>query len=214
MEHALSPMLAGKNALQFDSSKNAKALDEILENNNVDSGNPYLVINLKESIKSATNSNAKGFFAAIKAGTKEEKERQKTEKKKVEDAFYLALYDDYTAFYEYRDEVLTFKECKYDEIFSAPGDDLELPFSQENYTSSSLNEYFDLLARFEVIYKANLAPFKKELFGTALRYAEAMITPETKGSLADELKKLADLKSEGLLTDEEFAAAKAALLKN
>lgn len=212
MGRALSPMLAGKNAIKFDTSKTAKALEELLDKNDFDSSNPYLVIKLKEKQAYESMSFGKGMLAAIKAGIDEEKERQKSEKKKVENLYYLALYDDYTAFYEYRDEEFDFKECTYEEMFSGAGDTLELPFSQDEYSSSSLKEYFELLGRFEVIHNANRAAYKKELFGTALKEAEVKAGSVGAGSLVDELQKLADLKSQGLLTDEEFAAAKAVLL--
>jgi hypothetical protein len=213
MGRALSPMLAGKNAFKFDTSKTAKALEELLDKNDFDSGNPYLVIKLKEKQPYESMSFGKGMLAAIKSGINEEKEREKSGKKKVENLYYLALYDDYTAFYQYRDEEFDFKECAYEEMFAEAVGELELPFSQDDYSSSSLKEYFELLGRFEVIYKANCAPYKKELFGTALKEAEAKIAPVNAGSLVDELKKLADMRAEGLLTDEEFAAAKAVLLK-
>lgn len=207
----ISPMLAGKNALKFDSSKNAIALDELLEENDHESGNPYLVLSLKEKDSFESIPLGKGLLASFKAGLNEGKASKHGEPKS-RDAFFLALYDDCTTFYENRNGVFSFNECKFDQIFSAMSDELELPFSQEIFTSKALNEYFDLLDRLKVIHQANLTPYAKELFGTALKKADVQGQSNNKPSLADELKKLADLKSEGLLTDEEFAAAKSALL--
>lgn len=211
-EGPLSPLLAGKNAFKIDSSKTAKALEDLLDGDNIESGDPYLVIKLREKQPYESMSFGKGMFAAIKAGAQDEKERQKSGKKKIEESFYLALYDDYTAFYAYKDGVLTISDCNYQELFSAPGDELNLPFSLDNYVSSSIGEYFDLLGRFEVIFKANLSPYKKELYGTALKNAESNGENTKQTSLVDELKKLAELKDAGLLTEEEFSAAKAALI--
>lgn len=207
----ISPMLAGKNALKFDSSKNAIALDELLEENDYESGTPYLVLSLKEKDAFESMSLGKGMLASFKAGLNEGKVSKNGETKNKE-SFFLALYDDCTTFYESRNGEFSFKECKFDQLFSAKDDELELPFSQEIFTSKALNEYFDLLDRLKVIHQANLTPYAKELFGTALKKADEQHQPNNKPSLADELKKLADLKSEGLLTDEEFAVAKSALL--
>lgn len=212
MERPLSPILAGKNAIKFDTSKTAKALEELLLQKEIDSGDPYLVIKLREKQPYEAMSFGRGMLAAIKAGAQEEKERQKSGKKKIEESFYLALYDDYTAFYAYKDGELTISDCNYQELFSAPGDELNLPFSLDNYVSSSIGEYFDLLGRFEVIFKANLSPYKKELYGTALKNAESNGENTKQTWLVDELKKLAELKDAGLLTEEEFSAAKAALI--
>ena len=207
----ISPILAGKIALKFDSSKNAIALDELLEENDHESGNPYLVLALKEKDSFESMPLGKGLLASFKAGLNEGK-NSKNGEAKSKDSYFLAVYDDCTIFYESRNGVFSFKECKFDQMFSAIGDERELPFSQEVFTSKALNEYFDLLDRFKVIHQANLNPYAKELFGTALKKADEQNQPNSEPSLADELKKLADLKSEGLLTDEEFAAAKSALL--
>lgn len=211
MERPISPILAGKNALKFDSSKSAIALDELLEKNNYESGNPYLVLSLREKDSFKSMPLRKGMLAAFKAGLNEDKATKKS-KTKSGDSYFLALYDDCTTFYQSRDEVFSVKECKFEQMFSAKSDASELPFSQDIFTSNSLNEYFDLLDRLKVIHQANLNPYTKELFGTALKSAEEQDPSDSNRSLADELKKLADLKSAGLLTDQEFAAAKSALL--
>jgi hypothetical protein len=69
---------------------------------------------------------------------------------------------------------------------------------------------------FKVIYFANSKPFEVKLFGAAARVAlekspQQENSPTT--SIADELSKLAELHTRGLLTLEEFQEAKSKLIQ-
>jgi hypothetical protein len=87
--------------------------------------------------------------------------------------------------------------------------------------TKSNKQYLDFMkfwAQFWVIYRSNLEPFKEILFGDKARAENERLANEVppavfgQVSLATELEKLAQLRSQGLLTDEEFQRAKSQLL--
>ena len=98
---------------------------------------------------------------------------------------------------------------------SAP---LVIPFAVATKSEKQYQDFMKFWAQFWVIYRSNLEPFKEILFGDKARAESERLANEVppggsgQVSLAAELEKLAELRSKGLLTDEEFQSAKSRLL--
>ena len=149
--------------------------------------------------------------------TTEIKETKETSSQKI-DAQYLAVYEDYIAHYIWDGENLQVSEVSYADIFMDASAPLVIPFAVATKSEKQYQDFMKFWAQFWVIYRSNLEPFKEILFGDKARAESERLANEVppggsgQVSLAAELEKLAELRSKGLLTDEEFQSAKSRLL--
>jgi hypothetical protein len=133
-------------------------------------------------------------------------------------AQYVAVYEDYIAHYIWDGENLEVSEVSYADIFMDASAPLVIPFAVVTKSNKQYPDFMKFWAQFWVIYRSNLEPFKEILFGDKARAENERLANEVppgvfgQVSLATELEKLAQLRSQGLLTDEEFQNAKSRLL--
>jgi DNA-directed RNA polymerase subunit RPC12/RpoP len=216
MNGPLSPQLAGAIPIKTDNSKLARRLDALLQENDIDAGTPFLVMEAIEIGSDKDVSFGKGFIAAIKKGVEEGKSGSKASERPVEPTHYLAIYADSLAHYVWDGQSMTVNEVLFDDFFSDPHAVIELPFSVRPIVKSLVKPAVGLLAALRAIHIANSRPYSPELYGTAARDAElkqsAVPAPDPT-SFVESLRSLAELKSSGFLTEAEFQTAKAKLLE-
>ena len=252
VEYPLSPHLAGLIPIAPDYGKEAKELELLISNSDIDSGTAYRVIrvvpsdgtsqedmSLSEIVAKNFKQEMSGFpkefketlvaqwTAPIKFArkigrkegndTKEVKETKETISHKS-DAQYLAVYEDYIAHYIWDGENLEVSEVSYEDIFMDASVPLVIPFAVITKSQTQYLDFMKFWAQFWVIFRSNLEPFKEVLFGDKARAENERLANEVplggsgQVSLAAELEKLAELRSKGVLTDEEFQSAKSRLL--
>ena len=248
-EYPLSPHLAGLIPIAPDNGNEAKELELLISNSDIDSGTAYRVIrvvpsdgkgqeemslsaimakNFKQELSGFPKEFKETLVAqwtapikfAKKIGRKETteiKETKETSSQKI-DAQYLAVYEDYIAHYIWDGENLQVSEVSYADIFMDASAPLVIPFAVATKSEKQYQDFMKFWAQFWVIYRSNLEPFKEILFGDKARAESERLANEVppggsgQVSLAAELEKLAELRSKGLLTDEEFQSAKSRLL--
>ena len=249
VEYPLSPHLAGLIPIAPDNGNEAKELELLISNSDIDSGTAYRVIrvvpsdgksqdemslsaimakNFKQELSGFPKEFKETLVAqwtapikfAKKIGRKETteiKETKETSSQKI-DAQYLAVYEDYIAHYIWDGENLQVSEVSYADIFMDASAPLVIPFAVATKSEKQYQDFMKFWAQFWVIYRSNLEPFKEILFGDKARAESERLANEVppggsgQVSLAAELEKLAELRSKGLLTDEEFQSAKSRLL--
>jgi len=252
MEYPLSPHLAGLIPIAPDNGKEAKELELLISNSDIDSGTAYRVIrvvpsddtsqedmSLSEIVAKNFKQEMSGFPKEFKEtlvaqwsapikfvrkiGRKETKDDTETKETKEGisqriDAQYLAVYEDYIAHYIWDGENLEVSEVSYADIFMDASAPLVIPFAVVTKSNKQYPDFMKFWAQFWVIYRSNLEPFKEVLFGDKARAENERLANGVplggsgQVSLAAELEKLAELRSKGLLTDEEFQSAKSRLL--
>lgn len=207
MQGPLSPHLAGAIPLESDNSKMARKLMETLQVNNIDSGTPYLVIDVVEKGSAQDTSTAKMFAKAFSDGFKGTPD---------EPSQYFVVYADGVAHYVVDGERVTAEEVTFDELFQDPATDIEIPFNVRPLSKNLTSVVIALLARFRMMHIANSKPYSPELFGSAARDAQNAQEESVSGNgnipIAEQLTKLAQLRDQGILTEEEFTTAKQRLI--
>jgi hypothetical protein len=247
--YPLSPHLAGQIPIAPDNSNEAKELELLISNSDIDSGTAYRVIRVvpsddtSQEDMSLSEIVAKNFKQEMSGFPKEFKETlvaqwtapikfvRKIGRKETKDdtetkegisqrigAQYVAVYEDYIAHYIWDGENLEVSEVSYADIFMDASAPLVIPFAVVTKSNKQYLDFMKFWAQFWVIYRSNLEPFKEILFGDKARAENERLANEVppgvfgQVSLATELEKLAQLRSQGLLTDEEFQNAKSRLL--
>ena len=247
--YPLSPHLAGQIPIAPDNSNEAKELELLISNSDIDSGTAYRVIRVvpsddtSQEDMSLSEIVAKNFKQEMSGFPKEFKETlvaqwtapikfvRKIGRKETKDdtetkegisqrigAQYVAVYEDYIAHYIWDGENLEVSEVSYADIFMDASAPLVIPFAVVTKSNKQYPDFMKFWAQFWVIYRSNLEPFKEILFGDKARAENERLANEVppgvfgQVSLATELEKLAQLRSQGLLTDEEFQRAKSQLL--
>jgi hypothetical protein len=247
--YPLSPHLAGQIPIAPDNSNEAKELELLISNSDIDSGTAYRVIRVvpsddtSQEDMSLSEIVAKNFKQEMSGFPKEFKETlvaqwtapikfvRKIGRKETKDdtetkegisqrigAQYVAVYEDYIAHYIWDGENLEVSEVSYADIFMDASAPLVIPFAVVTKSNKQYPDFMKFWAQFWVIYRSNLEPFKEILFGDKARAENERLANEVppgvfgQVSLATELEKLAQLRSQGLLTDEEFQNAKSRLL--
>jgi hypothetical protein len=215
---AISPQLAGAIPLNRDDSEIAQNLEYILDTNDFDSGTPFYVVQVYGAESEGAPSIGKEFLSAFKQGWKEGKSGSKEVSKPInsEEIQFLAVYEDDVSHFIWDGTKLEAEQKNYSELFQDPSDLAYVPFDVKFSSESVKKNVTAFLQCFKVIYFANSKPFEEKLFGAAAREAlEKSPQPESSPttSIADELSKLAELHTRGLLTLEEFQEAKAKLIQ-
>lgn len=216
MNAPLSPQLAGAIPIATDNSKLARRLDALLQESDVDAGTPFLVMEAIEVGSAKDVSLGKGLFAAFKQGLEEGKSGSRSSEKVIEPNHYLAIYADCLAHYTWNGQSMAVNELSFDDFFADPSAVIELPFSARPLVKSQTKEAVDLLAALRAIHIANSRPYSPELYGTAARDAQekqSSVSAPIPSSFVEELRSLAELRSSGFLTEDEFQTAKAKLLE-
>jgi hypothetical protein len=216
MNGPLSPQLAGAIPIKTDNSKLARRLDALLQENDIDAGTPFLVMEAIEIGSAKDVSFGKGIFTAFKQGMEEAKAGNKPSEKVVEPTHYIAIYADSLAHYTWNGQSMSVNEIFFDDFFADPNAEIELPFPVRPLVKALTKSAVGLLMALRAIHIANSQPYSPELFGTAARDAElkqATVAAPESTSFVESLRSLAELKSSGFLTEDEFQAAKAKLLE-
>ncbi len=217
MNGPLSPQLAGAIPIKTDNSKLARRLEDLLQENDIDAGTPFLVMEAIEIGSAKDVSFGKGIFTAFKQGMEEAKAGNKPSGKVVEPTHYIAIYADSLAHYTWNGQSMSVNEIFFDDFFADPNAEIELPFPVRPLVKAQTKSAVGLLMALRAIYIANSQPYTPELFGTAARDAQANQVSSSlpmQSSLVDELSTLVELKTSGFLTEQEFQVAKARLLGN
>lgn len=230
--YPLSPQLAGLIPFGPDNSTEARELDFLISQSEIDSGTSFKVIRVvttEEMNQSDTNlwssfatEVKEGLIAQwtmpVRLGKKIARRDPIEEISKKTNAEYLSVYEDYIAHYKWDGQKLEVSEVQYSDIFSDPQVPLTIPFKVATETQKEYREFMEFWAQFWVIYRSNLEPFKEAIFGEKARAEQEKVAKSvshesnTQNSLVTELEKLANLHAQGLLTDDEFYKAKARLL--
>jgi hypothetical protein len=218
MGEAISPQLAGAIPLNRDDSEIAQKLEHILDDNDFDSGTPFYVVQVYGAESEGAPSVGKELLSAFKQGWKEGKSGSKEVSKQAnsEEIQFLAVYEDGISYFIWDGTKLAAEQKNYSELFQDPADLAYVPFDVKFSSESVKKNVIAFLECFKMIHFANSKPFEVKLFGAAAREAlekspQHESSPTT--SMADELSKLADLHTRGLLTLEEFQEAKAKLIQ-
>ena len=212
----LSAELAGAIPIRPDTSKLSNTLTQILDVNNIDSGSPYLVKEVFGNDSDMNLSTLKASWSAIKKGWDDGKKDDKSTDIGLKALQFIAIYEDCLTHYSWDGSQLRIDEVDYEDYFVDTDEKLRLPFNISFATHSALDETLALLQRFRIMHKANLSHYKPTLFGSASRDSADKLSnnPSSSSSLtlSEQLEKLVDLKEKGLLTADEFVAAKTKLL--
>lgn len=215
---AISPQLAGAIPLNRDDSETAQSLERILDDNNFDSGSPFYVVQVYGANSQGAPSIGKELFSAFKQGWKEGKSgtQEEIKKENVEEIQFVAIYEDCISHFVWDGVKLEAEQRNYSDLYHDTSDQVSIPFDVKFSSDSVKQNVIAFLQCFKVIHLANSKPFETKLFGTAAREAIEKSSSEIKSpgtSIADELSKLADLHTRGLLTIEEFQEAKSKLIE-
>lgn len=232
--YALSPSLAGQIPIRVQKSVEQDELETLMTHSQLDSGTPYRVIRvylLDESNKGNFKqleemSNLSAFTTEIKEEwvaqwampikmVRKLKKNKPIDVEEIKDkSLYLAVYDDYLALYSWDGTRLSVEESQYSSLFADTAQPIAIPFKVAPKTRKEYQEFMEYWSQFWVIHQANLEPFKEVLFGEKAKAKQERWTNSDNfegsatTSLADELTKLAELHSKGLLSEEEFKEAK------
>ena len=225
----ISPSLAGRLPLIQDESGHATQLSQILEAEGVDYSTFFLVLPLGISDKPskagdtpsvpATESFGKSMFKAFAEGFSEglgDEKLRKADKKTdpiPQASCYVAVFEEYVAKYEIVDGKVVVEEVLFADISNESLEPQDTGLNLAFTKSRDSRKYEALLRDMRMIFLANSKPYQEVIFGSAKKEAEMKAKEELVATpLADQVQKLAELHKQGLLSDEEFAAAKAKLL--
>ena len=201
MGQAISPRLAGAIPVNRDNSKIARELEVILNDQDVDAGTPFFVVNVFEaSTKSSFKTSLKNGWHGIQHY-----------------GLYLAIYEDAICLYSWNGETLIVDRKDYVELFTNTSEDLKIPFDVSFFPKSLEKNALNFLIGFRNIYLANSAPFQQVLFGAAAKEQQELLSEQQrndKASMTDELLILGELYTQGLLTSDEFREAKLSVIKD
>lgn len=194
--YALSPGLAGLIPIKPDTSRAAKKLIALQEASDIDASTPYLVIKLSEIVG---KSNMQLF-----------KEGWNSNKNAGAPLRFVAVCEDHVALYTFDSETHSVTEIMHSDLFAI--EDWPLPF-KDILDANEQSKLANMLLEFVGIFQANSTPYTKEIYGLAAQEIDNSQQKVPVGqSITQELEKLVDLHTRGLLNAEEFASAKRILL--
>ena len=207
MGGTLSPDLAGVIPVKPDKSKIAMKLEQILNDKNIDFSSPYLVIEAHDR-----DAPVLPFFKSIKQGWNEARsENMQDSKIPAKPERYVAIFEDYCALYILKQQELTVEEHLFEDLFEEDKEGLTFPFSSILLTAKDHARFSEIYGMMFNIFQANSKPYSDGPQGEAAQQQQTSTGPKT-DDLATQLEKLASLRSQGMLDEEEFARAKQKLL--
>lgn len=203
----ISPALAGLIPLNTDESSSSQVLTDLLEKNGLEVGTAYLVAEVVTSKELTEPTSTKSLFAAFKEGWDQGKSpKSAATNKGTPGVKYLVIFEDLVALYDFAETPATVQEVSFEELAKSSESTLQIPFDIQPTKKGTIEEIHNLLVRFRNIHLANSSPSP-----TAVHVKTGQIT-STNPSLSQELSDLASMYKDGLLSEEEYAAAKAKLL--
>lgn len=236
-EEPISPELAGLIPIPPASDKDATSLENLLDANDVEYGTIYFAAKMVSSndvldtpdeqpnlgIKFFTSAFKEGWYEGELKRAKTDKDREKV-KTKLDEATsvrgltrqdWLAIHDGYIGYYvEQGNEIVVQREVEFsDTLFDPEASNYELGFGVGFQSKKKEVECLSLLAEFKTIHWANATPYKEKLYGKAAQAEEEQKQATSLTvDLVAQLERLSDMHQQGILSDEEFGAAKARLL--
>jgi hypothetical protein len=112
-----------------------------------------------------------------------------------------------------KQQELTVEEHLFEDLFEEDKEGLTFPFSSILLTAKDHARFSEVYGMMFNIVQANAKPYSDGTQGEAAQQQQTSTVPKT-DDLATQLEKLASLRSQGMLDEEEFARAKQKLLES